>query len=203
MSNFKQIPESTFNDLQMDAGVLLSKFDPTGTEPVVNADIICATTGGFNATCQASYSDYGEDIDNCPTNMMELKHLDTWDCRLSFTSLGVSPAQLHLALGAADIDGDASDHITLRSKLDATKDFRDVWWVGNKGGGGMLAVHLRNALSSSGFSLQTTKNGKGQLSVELTGHVSLRDQTTMPMEFYSTEGDDTAANTALANEING
>ena len=64
----------------------------------------------------------------------------------------------------------------------------------------------RNALSSSGFSLQTTKNGKGQMSVELTGHVSLKAQSVVPMEFYSTEGDDAeaaAANAATAAAANG
>ena len=51
--------------------------------------------------------------------------------------------------------------------------------------GGMVAVCLKNALSTGGFTLQTTQNGKGQVSVELTGHVSIDAQDTMPMEFYS------------------
>ena len=47
---------------------------------------------------------------------------------------------------------------------------------------------LKNALSTGGFSLKTTKNGKGQISVELTGHVSISTQDAMPMEFYSEAG---------------
>ena len=187
MPKFTRIPQNTFNELAVDAGVLLSKFDPTGKTEVADADIICATTGGINPTCVPTYSDWGEDVDNCPNNMMELKHLDSWECKLAFTSLGVSPEQLHLALGAADIEG---AHVTPRRSLKLT-DFREIWWVGDKGNGGFVAVHLINALSSSGFSLQTTKNGKGQLSVELTGHVSIDNQDVMPMEFYSTEGEAT------------
>lgn len=64
-------------------------------------------------------------------------------------------------------------------------DFSDLWWVGDRADGGMVAVCLKNALSTGGFTLQTTKNGKGQVSVELTGHVSIDAQDTMPMEFYS------------------
>lgn len=202
MAKFTRIPENTFNELQMDAGVLLNKFDPTGKTEVANEDIICATTGGINPSCVPTYSDYGEDVDNCPVNMMELKHLDGWECKLAFTSLGISTEQLHLALGAADIEG---TKVTPRLKLKLT-DFRDVWWVGDKGNGGFAAVHLMNALSSSGFSLQTTKNGKGQMSVELTGHVSIKAQSVVPMEFYSTGGDDTeaaAANEATAAAANG
>ena len=48
----------------------------------------------------------------------------------------------------------------------------------------MVAIKLINALSTGGFSLQTAKNGKGQLGIELTGHVSINDQNTVPMEFY-------------------
>ena len=48
----------------------------------------------------------------------------------------------------------------------------------------MVAVHLKAALSTSGFSLQTTKNGKGQLALELTGHTKLNEQEIVPAEFY-------------------
>ena len=64
-------------------------------------------------------------------------------------------------------------------------DFTDLWWVGDRADGGCVAIQIKNALSTGGFSLQTTKNGKGQLSVELTGHVSIDAQDTMPMVFYS------------------
>jgi hypothetical protein len=53
----------------------------------------------------------------------------------------------------------------------------------------MVAVCLKNALSTGGFTIQTSKNGKGQVSVTLTGHVSITDQNTMPMEFYSEAGE--------------
>ena len=49
---------------------------------------------------------------------------------------------------------------------------------------GMAAVCLKNVLSSGGFSLKTAKNGKGQMTVELQGHVSLKNVTECPMEFY-------------------
>ena len=57
--------------------------------------------------------------------------------------------------------------------------------MGDRADGGVVAACLKNALSTGGFALKTTKNGKGQVSVELTGHVSIAAQDTMPMEFYS------------------
>lgn len=185
---FTVIPQNTFEGMQMDAGVLLYNFDPSDPQAPADADIICATTGGITANCTAEYSDLGEDVDNCPANMKELKHLDSWTCSLEFTSLGTSPESIKLALGAADIDGSDETKIIPRRALKQT-DFTDVWWVGDKADGGMVAVQLKNALSTEGFSLQTSKDGKGQTSVTLTGHVSIDAQDVVPMVFYSASGD--------------
>jgi hypothetical protein len=184
---FTKIPQSTFDDLQLDAGVLLKTFDPDDVAAPADEDIICATTGGISVSCVAEYSDFFEDVDNAPVNVKEGKHLDGWTCTISTTSLGTSPELIKLALGAADIDGTNTSKIVPRRNL-SQSDFDDLWWVGDKADGGLVAVKLMNALSTGGFTLQTTKNGKGQISIELTGHVSIDDQDTVPMEFYSTTG---------------
>lgn len=184
MGMFTVIPEDTFEALQLDAGVLLKTFNPASPAAPQDSDIICATTGGINATCVPQFSDMGEDVDNCPVNMKELKHLDSWECKMSFTALGTSPEAIKMALGCADIDGTDTSKIVPRMDL-AQTDFSDVWWVGDRADGGLVAIQLKNALSTSGFSLQTTKAGKGQVSVELTGHVSINAQKTVPMVFYS------------------
>lgn len=183
MGKFTVIPEDTFSGMQLDAGVLLTTFDPATPTAPTDSAIICATTGGINVSCVPTYSDLGEDVDNCPVNMKELKHLDSWECKMSFTSLGTSKENIRMALGAADINAETGA-ITPRRDLKQT-DFSDLWWVGDRADGGCVAVQLKNALSTSGFSLQTTKSGKGQISVELTGHVSIEAQDTMPMVFYS------------------
>lgn len=183
MGRFTQIPQDTFDALQMDAGVLLTEFDPTDADTLDNSKIICATTGGIQVSCTPEYSDLAEDVDNAPVNVKEFKHLDSWTCTLSTTSLGTSAELIRLALGAADVTA-ASGLIVPRKDL-AQTDFADIWWVGDKANGGLVACKIINALSTGGFSLQTTKNGKGTIDIELTGHVSLNDQNKMPMEFYS------------------
>lgn len=183
MGKFTAIPQDTFEGLQLDAGILLYNFDPSaGT--FEDEDMICATTGGINVSCSAEYSDFAEDVDNAPVNLMEFKHLDGWTCEMSFTSLGTSPKSIRLALGAADIDTENPSKIVPRRDV-TTADFSDVWWVGDRADGGMVAVQLKNALSTGGFSLQTSKNAKGQVSVTLTGHVSIAAQKDVPMVFYS------------------
>lgn len=177
-----KIPQNTFNSLQTNAGVLLWSFNPTAPA-VTDSNIICPTTGGITVSCKPTYSDLGENVDNCPDNMKEFKHLDGWECMMSTTSLGTSLESIRLSLGAADVTAQTSK-VTVRRDLKQS-DFRDLWWVGDRADGGLVAVKLRNALSTGGFELKTEKNGKGQVSIELTGHVSINDQDTMPMEFYS------------------
>lgn len=186
MGKFTVIPQDTFDALQLDAGVLLKRFDPANPVAPEDADIICATTGGINPSCVPTFSDFGEDVDNVPNNMKEFKHLDGWECKISTTGLGTSPALIRMALGCADIDTDDATKIVPRMDLEQT-DFTDIWWVGDKANGGMVAIQLMNALSTGGFSLQTTKNGKGQVSLEITGHVSINAQKVVPMVFYSAD----------------
>lgn len=185
MGKFTVIPQDTFESMQLNAGVLLKTFDPAHPAAPKDEDIICATTGGITITATPTYSDMGADVDNCPENMMELKKLEGWNCKIGFTGLGTSAENIRMALGAANINT-TSGAIELANELESTH-FADKWWVGDRADGGMVAAHLKNALSTSGMTLKTQKNGKGQINVELTGHVSIKNQKKMPMEFYSAD----------------
>lgn len=182
---FTVVSEDAFDELQLDAGVLLSSFDVSTpyTEPSSD-DIIATTTGGINPVCAPTYDDLAEDVDNVPNNMMEFMKLTGWDCSMSFSSIKFNAENIRWSLGAADTEnGTGYTKIVPRRDLELT-DFADIWWVGDKANGGAVAIKLINALSTGGLNVQTTKNGKGTNAITLTGHVSLNDQTTMPMEFY-------------------
>lgn len=192
---FTQIPTDTFATLQLNAGILLkgaTGFNPA-TGAITTANILGATSGGINVTCVPEYIDFGEDVDNCPKNMKELKKLDNWECKISGTFVTVSTSLVKMMLGAADIDGKDTTKVTPRIDLDQS-DFDDVWFVGDysdKNGannGGFVAIHLLNALSTGGFSMQTADKEKGQFEVEFTGHVSIEAQEVVPMEFYVKAG---------------
>ena len=187
MGKFTVIPQDTFEGLQLDAGVLLKNFDPTDVKAPDDEDIITATTGGITITCQPTFSDLGEDVDNVPVNMKELKHLDSWACSISTSALGTSPEMIRLALGCADVDSQNTAKIVPRSDLKQSDFESSLWWVGDRADGGAVAVEIKNALSTGGFSLQTTKNGKGQTSITIEGHVSIDAQDVVPMVFYSFE----------------
>lgn len=182
---YTKIPETTFQNLQLNAGIMLKNFTPT-TGAFEDTDIIGATSGGVNFVAEPTFTDFGEDIDNCPANMMELKRLDTWNVTMSGSLVSVSPTSAELLVGLADL---ATDKITPRNDIDAA-DFVDIWWVGDysdKNGdtnGGFVACHLINALSTGGLNIQSNDNGKGTFSFTFTGHYSLDAQDTPPFEVY-------------------
>lgn len=186
MGRFTVISSDAFDALQTDAGVLLTSFDPTNpyTDPT-DAQIVATTTGGINPQCVPTYSDLGEDVDNVPNNMMEYKHLDGWNCSMGFTSIKFNAANTVWALGAADQTtlSNGVKKIVPRRGLKQT-DFKDLWWVGDKASGGAYAICLKNALSTGGLNIQSTKNGKGTNQMTITGHISVAAQNVMPMEFY-------------------
>lgn len=185
MGMFTLVSEDAFEELQLDAGVLLSTFDISSpyTEPA-SGSIIATTTGGINPVCAPTYEDLAEDVDNVPNNMKEFKKLSGWDCSMSFSSIKFNAENIRWSLGAADTtSGTGYTKIVPRRDLNQS-DFRDIWWVGDKANGGAVAIKLINALSTGGLNIQTTKNGKGTNAMTLTGHVSINNQSTMPMEFY-------------------
>ena len=186
---YTKIPETTFKNLQLNAGVLLSAFNPESAT-VADESIIGATTGGVNFTATPTFSDYGEDIDNCPKNMMELKKLDSWEISMSGTYVTVDVNAVKALVGAADVSG---NKITPRNDLKLT-DFTDVWWVGDysdqngETNGGFVAIHMMNALSTGGFAIQSSDNGKGNFAFTYTAHYSMSAQDTVPFEVYVKAG---------------
>lgn len=189
---YTKIPENTFQNIQLNAGVLLSSFTPSSAT-VSEEAIIGATTGGINFTATPTYTDFGEDIDNCPKNMKELKKLDSWEVKCSGTFVTVDTAVAKSLIGAADIGQSDTTKVTPRNDL-AQADFSDIWIVGDysdKNGdtnGGFIAIHMMNALSTGGFQIQTADKAKGQFAFEYTAHYSMSAQGTVPFEVYVKAG---------------
>lgn len=190
---YTKIPSDTFKKLQLNAAIIAKSFAPeTGT--LEAEDQIGATTGGISFNAAPTYSDFGEDIDNCPKNMKELKKLDSWEVTASGTFVTVDTATAKSLIGAADIGTTDTTKVTPRNDvLDA--DFSDIWIVGDysdKNGdtkGGFIAIHLMNALSTGGFQLQTSDKAKGQFAFTYTAHYSMAAQDTVPFEVYIKTGE--------------
>ena len=189
---FTKIPSDAFQKLQINAGILTTDFTPA-TGEIGAAGQIGATTGGVSFTATPTYSDYGEDIDNCPKNMKELKKLESWEATISGTFVNADTAIAKMLVGAADIGTSDTTKITPRNDV-LDSDFETIWLVGDysdKNGetnGGFIAIKLINALSTGGFQIQTADKAKGQFAFTFTGHYSMDAQDTPPFEIYIKAG---------------
>ena len=197
MGKFTKVASDAFQKLQLNAGILTDGFT-VNTATIGN--IIGATTGGVTFSATPNYIDFGEDVDNVPNGMMELKKLDYYDVHMTGNFVTCTPTLAKKLIGSADIDGSNSTKVIPRDELKTT-DFADVWWIGDysdvntdSGTGqsattaGYIAIHLMNALNTSGFQITSTKNGKGQLAFDFQGHYSIDAQDTVPFEIYVKAG---------------
>lgn len=192
---FTRIPTNTFDELQVEAGLLLKNFDPS-TGDFADDDILTATTGGITLNIKPTFSDYGDDVDNCPVNTRELKMIDDIEVSVSTTAINISEDNIMYMLGAADKDAETGA-IKPRKTLNMA-DFKDIWYVGDLANGGFVAMKISNALSTDGFSLKTTKKGKGNFTLTLTGHYSINNVDDVPCEIYLGEASEDDAQIVLS-----
>lgn len=172
-------------NMQVDAGILLNTFDVTNPVEPADTDIICATSGDFNITCQPETEDFFEDVNNAPNGTMEGKRITGWNCGLTVNCLEVTEDTLVLGLGAADVGTDGGINPRRQYKL---TDFKGMYWLGDMvDEDKVLCVVMDNTVSTDGLSMTTTKNGKGQIALTLTPHASLANTDKVPMAFYILE----------------
>lgn len=190
MQKYTKLPADAFTHLQLNAGILVDTFTPaTG----LIGNILGATSGGVNFNSNPSFSDFGEDVDNCPANTKQLKHLDQHDATMSGTFLTCTASGIAGLLAAADVDSSDVTKVVPRGEL-LDADFKEVWWIGdysdkNTGdNAGFLAIHLKNALNTTGFQIQSGKNAKGTMSFEYHAHYDLANMDEVPFEIYCKEG---------------
>ena len=196
MAKFTQIPTDTFKKLQLGAGILTTEFDPA-TGELTASNIIGATSGGVSFEATPSFTDFGEDIDNCPKNTKELKKLDSWEAKMSGSFVTMDTNVATSVIGIAAVASDDPAKVVPRNFVEA-QDFKNIWWVGDysdinedgssAGKAGFIAIKLINALSTGGFKIQSGDKAKGTFGFEYTGHYSSENIDTVPFELYIKAG---------------
>lgn len=203
MAKFTQIPTDTFKKLQLNAGILTTEFDPA-TGELSASNIIGATSGGVSFEATPSFTDFGEDIDNCPKNTKELKKLDSWEAKMSGSFVTMDTNVATSVIGTAAVASDDPAKVVPRNSVEA-QDFKNIWWVGDysdinedgssagkagssAGKAGFIAIKLINALSTGGFKIQSGDKAKGTFEFEYTGHYSNQNIDTVPFEIYIKAG---------------
>lgn len=187
---YTQIPSTAFQNIQLNAGILVDGFTPsTGTI----GNLLGATSGGSSFTDTMEFKDFGDDIDNCPKNMKQLKKLQKHEAKMSGTFVTIDAATALILAAAADVDELDATHIIPRNDLE-DGDFKDIWWIGdysdvNDGSNaGFVAIHMMDVLNTGGFKIQSTDREKGKFAFEFTAHYDMENQTRVPYEIYVRQG---------------
>lgn len=202
---YTKVPADAFQHIQINAGILTTEFDPESTEELDRSKILGTTSGGIEFNTNTEYSDFGEDMDNVPNNTKQLKRILYYNPVFSGTFVSENARLVQKLVAAADYGIDSESGVNVikpRTELyygSATSetaddpnipdDFFDIWFIGdysqfNSGTeGGCIAIHMRNALSTGGLAIQTSKDEKGTFDFEFTGHYDIKDLE-VPFEVY-------------------
>jgi hypothetical protein len=199
---YTQIAGDAFQHLQLNAGMILTEFDPAdpGTPTEIKANALVATNGGATFQSNPSIIDLGDDIDNVPAHTKQYQQVEYYEPHISGTGKTANPTALEYFLSA--FEKQTSNGVTTyipRHELTGT-DFKDVWWVGDysdKHGdtnGGFIAIQLKNAINVGGFQLKSNDGGKGDLAFDFMGHYDIASPDEPPFAVYAKAGTDEPTN---------
>lgn len=195
--SFKKIKPTTFDELTMNVFMLVNTFNPetfSFSTGIAGSTILASTTGGVTFADTPEYTDFGDDIDNCPKNCMELKRKEDGEVKLSGNLVTVNKALVKMLIGSATIEG---NKITPDTELKAAHFTNELWGLADYGDGGLIAIKMKRVLNTSGFSIATTDKSKAQFAFEFTCHKTISDVTDPPYEVYILTPDSTYGSVLL------
>lgn len=192
--NYTQIPININEELQKNAGILLTEFDPKAVIDdsyieSMREKILLATDGGVQFNDEVDYSDSAEGIDNMPTGTMEGMEVDSRNVHIAGTGKTLSKNNIPYLMGAVDHEEEEAglDVYTPRDDLKVA-DFKELWYVCDYGvEGGFIAIHMKNTLNTSGLSIKSNNKGKGEMSFDFKAHYSSADTSEVPYKLYIRE----------------
>ena len=192
------IREATFQNLQLNAGILLKNCDYSdianagalktaisaavaGTSGALGT-MIGATRGGGSFTVTREMR--VPEVDGRRYGFKGDTFVDSVEAQLSTTLIEITPDAFTLALGSTTTTG-SSPKVTI--KLDTvigTEDYlTNICWVGDMADGRYVLICLKNAINQADLTLTFTDKGEGTLPVEFHAkQAGVNDYDTAPFE---------------------
>lgn len=173
---------STFENLQLNAGMFLSNFDystatdaatlgallKTEREKTSGSALIGATRGGGTFVCTPNTRSI--EADGKREEWKGSSVNDGWTIKLTTTLLEINADNLKRSFGTADVTDTEKKHtIKIRTDIKAADYIDSLVWVGDTSKGYVL-IAIKNALNTAGATLTWTDKGEGTIPVEFTAH---------------------------------
>ncbi len=173
---------STFENLQLNAGMFLSNFDystatdaatlgallKTEREKTSGSALIGATRGGGTFVCTPNTRSI--EADGKREEWKGSSVNDGWTIKLTTTLLEINATNLKRSFGTADVTDTEKKHtIKIRTDIKDADYIESLVWVGDTSKGYVL-IAIKNALNTAGATLTWTDKGEGTIPVEFTAH---------------------------------
>ena len=174
------LTDRTITNLQLNAGVLLTKY--TKGSPINEEDILGATRGGGSFTAVPTVHQAA--VDGAPTYTKGLERVDDWVITLNATMVELNDEAVSRALGVGVVKtgGNTADTVFTVKRTVNDADYKDLYWVGDLSNGQNVVIKIKNALNTSGLNLTFTDRGEGTYALALIGHFTVDDLDTAPFE---------------------
>ena len=191
------LDSASFQNLQLNAGVFLKKFDYSSittvealktaiAEAMENAENrLGATRGG--GSFQAVPQTRNIEADGNRYEFIGSTVYDYWDIHMTGTLLETTPGNVRDVLSSADAVTEGKvTKLTLRTQPEE-KDYMDLVWIGDTSKGLML-IGLQNALNTAGMNFTFTDKGEGTLPFDFRAHQEkVNDYDTAPVDIIFLE----------------
>lgn len=173
---------STFENLQLNAGMFLANFDystatdaatlgallKTEREKTSGSALIGATRGGGTFVCTPNTRSI--EADGKREEWKGSSVNDGWTIKLTTTLLEINADNLKRSFGTADVTDTEKKHtIKIRTDIKNADYIDSLVWVGDTSKGYVL-IAIKNALNTAGATLTWTDKGEGTIPVEFTAH---------------------------------
>lgn len=173
---------STFENLQLNAGMFLANFDystatdaatlgallKTEREKTSGSALIGATRGGGTFICTPNTRSI--EADGKREEWKGSSVNDGWTIKLTTTLLEINATNLKRSFGTADVTDTEKKHtIKIRTDIKDADYIESLVWVGDTSKGYVL-IAIKNALNTAGATLTWTDKGEGTIPVEFTAH---------------------------------
>lgn len=173
---------STFENLQLNAGMFLANFDystatdaatlgallKTEREKTSGSALIGATRGGGTFVCTPNTRSI--EADGKREEWKGSSVNDGWTIKLTTTLLEINADNLKRSFGTADVTDTEKKHtIKIRTGIKDADYITSLVWVGDTSKGYVL-IAIKNALNTAGATLTWTDKGEGTIPVEFTAH---------------------------------
>ena len=202
------IRSATFQNLQLNAGIFIANADYSS---IANAtalktaiqNLIAGTTSGLGNSAKLLGATRGggtftvtreirvPEVDGRRYGFKGDSFVDSVDAQLTTTLIEITKDTFLTALAGTAVTGTSPKETIKLSTVISTSDYlTNVCWIGDRGGGKLILICLKNALNVADLSLTFTDKGEGTLPVEFHAKQdAVNDYDQAPFEIvYFTPG---------------